>query len=191
MADPIKLFPVGESLAQIKFVDFEVSSKKGTPLVNFKLEGSAGEAKGLAIRNRCYLTDNSLWKIEDFAVACGVDAAAAVALSKASDPRLLRLFIGKEVKVVVKADSYTDNKGIEREGREIIAIESLDAKIRSHMERKREARQSGGTLREKQPVAEGAELVANDKAAASKPAAAGKPPANRTASSVGEDEIPF
>jgi hypothetical protein len=36
-----------------------------------------------------------------------------------------------------------------------------------------------------------AELVADDKAAASKPAAAGKPPANRTAPSVGEDEIPF
>lgn len=185
-----KQFPVGDSLAQIKFVDFETSSKKGTPLVNFKLEGTAGEAKGLAIRNRCYLTDNSMWKIEDFAIACGVDAAAAVALSKASDSRLLRLFIGKEVKVVVKADSYTDNKGIDREGREIVAVESLDAKIRSYMERKREARQSGGTLREKQPVAEGAELVADAKSGGSKPAAA-KPPANRTQPAPEDDNIPF
>jgi hypothetical protein len=189
MADPIKLFPIGDSLAQIKFVDFETSSKKGTPLVNFKLEGIAGDAKGLAIRNRCYVTPTSLWKIEDFAVACGVDAAAAVALAKTTDQRLLRLFIGKEVKVVVKADGYTDNKGIDREGREIVAVDSLDAKIRSYMERKREARQSGGTLREKQPVAEGAELVADAKSGDSKPAAT-KPPANHS-SPVTEDNIPF
>ena len=39
-----KQFPVGESLVEVSFVDFEVSSGKGTPMVTFKLRGTAGSA---------------------------------------------------------------------------------------------------------------------------------------------------
>jgi hypothetical protein len=185
-----KQFPVGESLVEVSFVDFEVSSGKGTPMVTFKLRGTAGSATDQVIRNRCYLGDTSLWKLEDFAIASGVDAATAVKYAKASDSRLLELFIGTKLKAVVKADSYNDKDGIEREGREIVAVESLDATIRDYMEKRRKARQTGGNFTAPQPVARG-----KDASASAAPRTGGnqssRPPAQRERDAVNTDDVPF
>lgn len=183
--DDKKLFPVGESLIEINFLDFEMSSQKGTPMVTFKLRGTAGSATDMVIRNRCYLTDNSLWKLEDFAIASGVDAATAIKLAKASDPRLLELFIGTKLKAVVKADNYTDKDGIDREGREVVAVESLDASIRDYMEKRRKARQTGGNFNAPQPVARG------KGASTQQPADQGNARPQNKRAPVQDDEIPF
>ncbi len=181
------LFPTGESLVEVQFVDFETSSQKGTPMVTFKLNGSAGPCKGQQIRNRCYLTDSSLWKLEDFAIACGVDAETTVLQAKEKSTDLLEAFIGAKVKIIVKADSYTDKDGIEREGREIIAVESIHQNIREYMERRRKARQSNGVLREAQPlIGRGAPKPAPAKPANDKPPAQARKPAP-----VDTDDIPF
>lgn len=184
--DEKKLFPTGESLIEISFLDFEASSKKGTPMVTFKLRGTAGSANDQVIRNRCYLTDSSLWKLEDFAIASGVDAATAVQLAKASDPRLLELFIGTKLKAVVKADTYTDKDGIEREGREVVAVESLDAAIRDYMEKRRKARQTGGNFTAPQPVARGKEASGRPA-----PAQSSRPAPQQDRAPINTDDIPF
>jgi len=180
-------FPTGESLVEVQFVDFETSSQKGTPMVTFKLIGSAGPCKGQQIRNRCYLTDSSLWKLEDFAIACGIDAETTVNQAKEKSTDLLESFIGAKVKIIVKADTYNDKDGIEREGREIIAVESIHQGIREYMERRRKARQSNGVLREAQPlIGRGAPNPAAAKPANDKPPAQARKPAP-----VDTDDIPF
>ena len=180
------LFPIGESLVEVQFVDFETSAQKGTPTVTFKLIGSAGPCKGQQIRNRCYITDTSLWKLEDFAIACGVDAETTVLQAKEKSTDLLEAFIGAKVKVIVKADNYTDKEGIEREGREIIAVESIHQNIREYMERRRKARKSNGVLREAQPlIGRGAPKPAAKPANDKPPAQARKP------APVDTDDIPF
>jgi hypothetical protein len=185
--DEKKQFPVGESLVEVSFVDFEVSSGKGTPMVTFKLRGTAGSATDQVIRNRCYLGESSLWKLEDFAIASGVDAATAVQYGKTQDSRLLELFIGTRLKAVVKADTYQDKDGIEREGREVVAVESLDAVIRDYMEKRRKARKTGGNFTAPQPVARG-----KDASASAAPRTGGnqgsRPPVR---SEVNTDDIPF
>jgi hypothetical protein len=181
------LFPTGESLVEVQFVDFETSAQKGTPTVTFKLTGSAGPCKGQQIRNRCYITDTSLWKLEDFAIACGIDAETTVNQAKEKSTDLLEAFIGAKVKIIVKADNYTDKEGIEREGREIIAVESIHQNIREYMERRRKARKSNGVLREAQPlIGRGATKPAAAKPANDKPPAQARKPAP-----VDTDNIPF
>lgn len=150
-------FPTGPSLVTIKWVDLETSSQKGTPLARFTLEGAAGQAEGLTIMERCYLTDNAIWRLEDMAICVGADAASTVSAAKGGDAlTMMKPFLGKGLKVVVKEDNYTDREGIARVGRKIVALESLDPSIKGYMERRRKARISGGTLTEAPPVASSA-----------------------------------
>ena len=141
------LYPIGNSLAEITWADIETSSRKGTPLVRFTIKGKAGKAKGLTIYKRCYLTPKALWVLEDMSIAVGADAEEVVAAAQAGDATtIISAFIDKSLKVVVKADEYTDSDGITRESRDIVAIESMDATIRSFMEKRRKARMTGGTI---------------------------------------------
>ena len=86
----------------------------------------------------------------------------------------------------MKADSYTDKDGIEREGREVVAVESLDAAIRDYMEKRRKARQTGGNFTAPQPVARGKE--ASGRAA---PAQSSRPAPQQDRAPVDTNDIPF
>tara|TARA_Y100000389_G_scaffold204253_1_gene255883 strand:+ start:2293 stop:2787 length:495 start_codon:yes stop_codon:yes gene_type:complete len=146
MADKPK-YPIGPSLAAIAWADIETSSRKGTPLVRFTIQGKAGEALDKTIYKRCYLTPGSSWQLEDISIAVGADADKMLAAAQSGDTTtIIAAFIDKPLKVVVKADEYTDAEGITREGREIVAIESLDANIRAFMDKRRKARMTGGSI---------------------------------------------
>lgn len=142
-----KLYPTGPSLAAITWADIETSSRKGTPLVRFTIKGKAGEAEGLTIYKRCYLTPKAMWQLEDMSIAVGADAEKMLTAAQSGDATtIIAAFIDKPLKVVVKSDEYTDAEGITRETREIVAIESLDSNIRAFMEKRRKARMTGGSI---------------------------------------------
>ena len=146
MADKPK-YPIGPSLAAITWADIETSSRKGTPLVRFTIQGKAGAALDMTIYKRCYLTPGSSWQLEDISIAVGADAEKMMTAAQSGDTTtIIAAFIDKPLKVIVKADEYTDSEGITREGREIVAIESLNGEIRAFMEKRRKARMTGGTI---------------------------------------------
>ena len=147
-------YPIGPSLVKVAWADLGTSSRKGTPYVAFKLEGMAGDAKGMTIRHTCYLSEKALWALEDFALCIGADAANMVSWAKSGDvTNIIASSLDKSLKLVVKADNYTDSEGIEREGRKVVAIESLDPAVKSYMEKRRRARMTGGKLPAQIPTA--------------------------------------
>ena len=146
MADKPK-YPIGPSLAAITWADIETSSRKGAPLVRFTIQGKAGAALDKTIYKRCYLTPGSSWQLEDISIAVGADAEKMMTAAQSGDATtIIAAFIDKPLKVIVKADEYTDSDGITREGREVVAIESLNSEIRAFMEKRRKARMTGGTI---------------------------------------------
>ena len=162
-----KLFPTGPSLVVIRDVSVGTSKVKGTPEVTFRLDGQAADAKGLAIYRRCYLTDSAMWQIEDTAAAVGVSKEEATKRATSSPVDiewLLTNFVGRKLKVVVQAETYT-HEGIQREGREIVAIESIDANCKAYMDKCRIARKTGGICMDKQPLvdSDGKPIVAKGK----------------------------
>jgi len=147
-------YPTGPSLVKVAWADLGTSSRKGTPYVAFKLEGMAGDAKGMNIRHTCYLSEKALWALEDFALCIGADAANMVSWAKSGDvTNIIASSLDKSLKLVVKADNYTDSEGIERESRKVVAIESLDPSVKSYMEKRRRARMTGGKLPAQIPTA--------------------------------------
>ncbi len=174
MADKPK-YPIGPSLAAITWADIETSARKGTPLVRFTIQGKAGTALDKTIYKRCYLTPGAMWQLEDMSIAVGADADKMVAAAQSGDATsIVAAFIDKPLKIIVKADEYTDADGITREGREIVAIESLDASIRSFMEKRRKARMTGGTI-----------------APSAAPAGLGSAPLTYQDPTYRDDDIPF
>ena len=146
------LFPLGPALATVKWLDIEESSLKGTPLVRFTLVGEAGSSSGKTIYYRTYLTDSSVWKFEDMAIAVGVNHSEALnAAQSGAAMKLLKMFMDKGIKIVVNKEEFTDSDGITREGREIVALDSLNPMLRKYLERRRKARMSGGALNEEPP----------------------------------------
>ena len=137
-------FPTGDSLVEITWVDL-VESSTGKPMLNFKLVSSIGPKAGAEHTYRAVLTDSSVWKHDDLATAVGLVPAQAFATRHDPDA-LLQTWVGKKLKVIGKESTYEDRDGNERKGVDIVAIESLDPKIRERMELARKARMTGGTL---------------------------------------------
>jgi hypothetical protein len=132
------LIPVGPYLVSVKWVE-KTLSNKGTPRLSFQYEIVAGEHKGKIYREDAYLTAGSLWKVQTLAKAAGV--------KRAFDPDdgrdLLDAFVGKQLKIVLSEDNWTDNTGSEREGRKISVFESLDPEVKRQMDAERQARFGG------------------------------------------------
>lgn len=129
------LTPTGPYLVSIKWAE-KTLSNKGTPRITFTYEIVAGDHKGKTYKEDAYLTAGSLWKVQTLAKAAGV--------KKAFDPdnnrELLDCFVGKQLKIVLSEDNWTDNTGAEREGRKISVFESLDPEIKRQMDAERKAR---------------------------------------------------
>jgi hypothetical protein len=132
------LLPTGPYLVSIKWAE-KTLSNKGTPRIAFQYEIVAGEHKGKVYREDAYLTSGSLWKVQTLAKAAGV--------KRAFDPDngrdLLDAFVGKQLKIVISEDNWTDNTGAEREGRKISVFESLDPEVKRQMDAERQARFGG------------------------------------------------
>lgn len=132
------LLPTGPYLVSIKWAE-KTLSNKGTPRISFQYEIVAGEHKGKVYREDAYLTSGSLWKVQTLAKAAGV--------KRAFDPDngrdLLDAFVGKQLKIVISEDNWTDNNGAEREGRKISVFESLDPEVKRQMDAERQARFGG------------------------------------------------
>lgn len=132
------LISTGPYLVSIKWAE-KTLSQKDTPRITFTYEIVAGEHKGKTYKEDAYLTAGSLWKVQTIAKAAGV--------KRAFDPDngrdLLDAFVGKQLKIVISEDNWTDASGTEREGRKISVFESLDPEIKKQMDAERQARFGG------------------------------------------------
>jgi len=130
-----ELLPTGPYLCSIKWAEKTVSNK-GSERVTFTFEIVAGDHKGKSHREDCYLSAGAVFKIQTLAKAAGVKKAFDPDKSK----ELIDLFVGKQLKIVLAADNWTDATGAERETRKVSVFESLDPDTKKAMDAERQAR---------------------------------------------------
>lgn len=132
---PREFLPIGPYLVEIAWAE-KTLSNKGTPRVTFTFTISAGGQSGKSYREDVYLTDGSLWKIQTLARAAGVKKA----FDADNNSELIDVFVGKKLKIVLGEDNWTDNAGVEQDGRKIALFESLDPETKRAMDAERKAR---------------------------------------------------
>lgn len=126
-----KLFPVGDAIVEINWVEETVSKEKGTPRVSFRLKGSAPEPViGMYINEDCYLDERSVWKLEELAKAVDVKEE----FDTSDTDQMVKLFVGKKFIIRVAKDEYKDKNGELRESRKITSYRKIKAKKASEEE---------------------------------------------------------
>lgn len=135
----VELLPTGSYLVEIDWAERTLSNR-GSPRVTFKFKITNGPHAGRTFREDIYTTPNAIWKLKLLARAVALPAGTPLKSPK----DLLDAFQGKQLKIVLSKDEYTDNEGAKREARKISVFESLDPKVRAEMDAERKARLGGG-----------------------------------------------
>lgn len=135
----VELLPTGSYLVEIDWAERTLSNR-GTQRVTFKFKITNGPNAGRTFREDIYTTPNAIWKLKLLARAVALPAGTPLKSPK----DLLDAFQGKQLKIVLSKDEYTDNEGAKREARKISVFESLDPKVRAEMDAERKARLGGG-----------------------------------------------
>jgi hypothetical protein len=131
------LLPPGPYLVGVKWIEKTMSSTNKERLT-VTFEVLAGEHKGKTVREDCYLTPNSLFKIKDIAKALGITSKIDPDDAKG----LITTFVGngKELKIMLAVDTSNPNG---TEGRKITQVDSMDPAIKKVMDAERAARFGG------------------------------------------------
>jgi hypothetical protein len=145
------LYPAGETLAEVSWAEFGLSKTSSNEMITFTLTCKVGTGMGRKVYYRTTLNDEAVWKHDRFAVAALVNPSESKA-ARTNPSQLLQLWVGKTVKLITKHEEYVTN-GVKRMGADIVAIDSLDPKVREFQAKEREARMSGGQLVEGVPTA--------------------------------------
>ena len=146
------LIPAGKYLFTVKHAE-KTLSNKGTPRISFRCEVAAGEAKGKAHTEDCYLTDEAIWKLQDFSKACGVTGEIDT-----DDPAaLIDAYCGKQLFIVLIHDSYKDKDGADQVGVKSTAYDSTEAK--APKDRKQRPAQAAGQTDETPATEAGGEEI--------------------------------
>lgn len=135
----VELLPTGSYLVEIDWAERTLSNR-GTQRVTFKFKITSGVNEGRTFREDIYTTPNAIWKLKLLARAVALPPGTPLKTPK----DLLDAFQGKQLKVVLSKDEYTDAEGAKREARKISVFESLDPKVRAEMDAERKARLGGG-----------------------------------------------
>lgn len=136
MSNPTK---DGEHLASIEAVDFSKSRAKGTVSMDLLLRSSDGS--GVWVPR--WVTDKSIWQLEDVAICVGVDPAKIVEAAKKQNIVGVHPLLGKKIKIVLKSEDVELADGRKVVNQNLVAIDSMDKGIREYMRARRDARIQG------------------------------------------------
>jgi len=119
-----RLFPTGPSLVEVAWAEKTVSNN-GKERLTFRLKAVAGSHTDENITVDCYLTPDAAWKLASLSLSCGVTEK----FDPDNQSDLLKLFVGKQMKITVAPDLYTNRDGMEVMGRKISTFQSLDPEV--------------------------------------------------------------
>lgn len=140
-----RLLPEGRYLAKVEWVE-RGASQKGKPRLRITYVVTAGEQQGKKIYDDAYLVEGATFRLEELVECVGLmpKEGLEVDFESLGTKGLLDMFVGKEVIIKLKADSYIaqagPNAGKEIAQRRVQFYESIDDVIKAKMAADRAAR---------------------------------------------------
>lgn len=137
-----KLLPTGKYLCAVQWVEKSMAAKSGKARLRWEFSILVGEHKGKSIYDDTYLTEESLWRVENLVEALGFPEGFEFDPDEPEE--LLNTFVGKKVKIRLDKEEYVaqagPNSGKTVEQRRVGTYDAIDPEVAQRLAAKRRAR---------------------------------------------------
>lgn len=137
-----KLLPTGKYLCAVQWVEKSMAAKSGKARLRWEFNILVGENKGKSIYDDTYLTEESLWRVENLVEALGFPEGFEFDPDEPEE--LLNTFVGKKVKIRLDKEEYVaqvgPNAGKTVENRKVGTFDAIDPEVAQRLAAKRRAR---------------------------------------------------
>jgi len=144
--EPANAIGPGEHLVIMSAFGFSKSREKGTPALDVCFT-AIDDPTGPTFWAPRWITEGSKWQVEDLAIAVGASPEAVLAAAKAEKKvEIVKALKGLKLKIVLKNEEVVTSSGKTITVTQLVGVDSMDAGIRSFMQKRRDARMEGGTV---------------------------------------------